>query len=351
MSTERRFNPDWASPPGETIYEILNQKGITADEFAKQIDSSLDSARRLLKGEVEISQPLANRLESVLGPSTEFWLLRERNFRQQKLGANFLEDLPIRDMVTSGWIPPAKNRSELLASCLEYFGVTSIEHWTRKYRDVIEDTAFRTSPTFRSRTGSLASWLRKGELIADQMKTSAWNREKFRELLPKLRPLTRNTNPKQFIPELIELCADCGVGVVILKVPSGCRASGATRFLSDDKALLLLSFRYLSDDHFWFTFFHEAGHLLLHERKMVYVDDDIGDSLSADEEEANDFAAEMLIPTDLRGDLEHLGPDARAVMRFARRAGVSRGVVVGQMQHSGLLRRNQLNYLKTRFTW
>ena len=112
----------------------------------------------------------------------------------------------------------------------------------------------------------------------------------------------------------------------------------------------MLSFRYLSDDHFWFTFFHEAAHLILHREKYIFLEGD--DRLSSDEEEeANKFAADTLIPPEFQAEMMSLPAETRAVMRFARKVGVSRGIVVGQLQHRGLLRRNQLNNLKHRYTW
>ena len=87
--------------------------------------------------------------------------------------------------------------------------------------------------------------------------------------------------------------------MVIVPAPSGCKVSGATLFPQQDKALLLLSFRYLSDDHFWFSFFHEVGHLLLHGIEKIFLEgvDEINQN---DEEEANKFAAELLIPLSIR---------------------------------------------------
>ncbi len=145
-------------------------------------------------------------------------------------------------------------------------------------------------------------------------------------------------------------CAESGVAVVILRAPTGCKASGATRFHSPDKALLLLSFRYLSDDHFWFTFFHEAGHLLLHGEKGFFLEG--VDTLSTDkEEEANDFAVHTLVPPAFQKALLNLRNNARTVIRFAMQVGISPGIVVGQLQHLGHIRRDQLNRLKRRYIW
>ena len=113
---------------------------------------------------------------------------------------------------------------------------------------------------------------------------------------------------------------------------------------------MLLSFRYLSDDHFWFTFFHEAGHLLLHGKNALFLE---GDNIAStkEEQEANEFAAGILIPTEFQAALLSLPVDGRDVIKFARLVGVSPGIVVGQLQHLGRIKPNQLNSLKRRYSW
>jgi Zn-dependent peptidase ImmA (M78 family) len=112
----------------------------------------------------------------------------------------------------------------------------------------------------------------------------------------------------------------------------------------------MLSFRYVSDDHFWFTFFHEAGHLLLHDTKTLFLEG--GDLCSGKEEqEANDFASNVLVAPEDQRAMRALPVDGRAVMRFARQIGVSPGIVVGQLQHLGIFTRRQLNNLRVRYSW
>ena len=209
---------------------------------------------------------------------------------------------------------------------------------------------FRTSSSVRLQPGAVAAWLRQGEIEAASIDCKPWDAQRFRRAFSSIRPLTRKKDPSFFLPELQKRCAECGVAVVIVRAPTGCRASGATRFVSTNKALLLLSFRYLSDDHFWFTFFHEAAHLLLHGQKALFLED-AGMSSNKEEEEANEFAARVLIPLALEAAMLNLGLNGREVIRFARLAGVSPGIVVGQLQHIGKIKRNQLNTLKRRFRW
>lgn len=354
MNEGTEFLPDWASPPGATISDILEERGQSVTEFARDMGDSVDYVQQLLVGSVKITNELADDLASLLGASARFWVSRESQFRDglARLAANeeWLKELPVKDLIKFKWIRGATNASEKIAACLEFFGVPTVADWQTRYEGGARLAVFRTSGTFNSTEGAVLAWLRKGEIDGAAMPCDDWNSERLRSTLPTIRALTRQRDPTVFVPELQKLCAQCGIAVVLVRAPSGCRASGATRFLSRNKALLMLSFRYLSDDHFWFTFFHEAGHLLLHDTKALFLEG--GDLCSGKEEqEANDFASRQLVPPEHQAAMRVLPVDGRTVMRFARKIGVSPGIVVGQLQYLGVLTRRQLNNLKARYSW
>ena len=262
----------------------------------------------------------------------------------------WLAHLPLSDMIRFRWLEPTPQPANELDACLRFFGVRSVRQWHEAYANIQKEIAFRTSPTYDSQPGAVAAWLRQGEIQSMADNCPPWDSAGFAASLPTLRTLTKVKDPKIFIPKLRSYCARNGVAVSVVRAPAGCRASGATRFLPSGRALLLLSFRYLTDDHFWFTFFHEAGHLLLHGQNELFLEGT--DVLSTEkEEEANRFAARILVPPERKSDLLGLPPESRAVIRFAVQTGVSPGIVVGQMQHHGTLRHNQLNGLKRRYRW
>ena len=348
------FCPQWASAPGETIADILRERNMSEDEFARELGQSADYAASLLQGRSTITIAAARQLERIVGGSVEFWIARDYQYRQQtaKLRTadqGWLSQLPLADMIRFGWIAPEPHPSEEVTACFRFFDVASVSGWHDKYDRLQQMVAFRTSPSFDSQPAAVITWLRRGEIEADSINCDPWSPEAFSASLPQIRSLSREKDPAQFLPALRTLCAASGVAVVVVRSPRGCRASGATRFLSPQKALLQLSFRYLTDDHFWFTFFHEAGHLLLHGQDGFFLEGPETPS-TQQEEQANEFAANTLVSPELRREMLRLR-NSRAIIRFARRIGISRGIVVGQLQHLGRLGHDQLNGLKTRYKW
>ena len=366
MTKSSRFRPNWTSAPGDTIADVLHERGIPSDQFAELMECSIDDVRNLLLGRSTITISMARRLSQVLGASLEFWMSRDFHFREDVKrihggGQEWLRELPLGDMISFGWLKPPPHPTEEMSACLKYFKVSDISEWYSTYRGIQGMAVFRTSQSFDSRAAPVAAWLRQGEIQADNIECEPWDSLKFRESLPHLRQLTRQKDPAKFIPQLQKVCSECGVAVVIVRCPSGCRASGATRFISSNKAVLQLSFRYLTDDHFWFTFFHEAGHLLLHSETSFFprvlgesgewIVEGLESPESDKEKEANQFAAHTLVPQSFEQQLMTLHIETRSIIRFAHRLGISPGIVVGQLQHRERIGYNQFNDLKRRFKW
>lgn len=318
---------------------------------------------RLLSGENILTRDIASRLQVALGAPASFWVRREEQYRAQirqltfdvdpdnEVYKSWLKSLPLKDMQELGWLNPSKEKHQKLRSCLEFFDVPNFDAWYRTYVDFKAAAAFRTTDSYLEDAPATAAWLRRGELQAEKIACEDWDPVRFAEQLPKIRALTNIASPSEFLPELQKLCASAGVAVVIVKAPKGCRASGATFFSSPRKAVLLLSMRYLSDDQFWFSFFHEAGHLILHWDADLLILETSDSPKFPREEEANRFASEQLIPRAFHMRLPEAAKTLRGIVKLAREVGVSYGIIVGQMQFLGLVRRDRYNRLKNRYNW
>jgi hypothetical protein len=253
--------------------------------------------------------------------------------------------LPVPELAR---LQQVKSVSIQVAECLQFFGVASVAAWRQQYARPV--AAFRASAKVARRAGAIAAWLRQGEREAEAVVCEPFDEGGFRDALETLRGLTRQTDPAVFAPQLTELCAAHGIAVVFVPTPRGCPASGATRWLSPDKALLQLSLRYKTNDHLWFTVFHEAGHLLLHGKRLMFIEGT--ESVSADHEaEADRFARDLLIPPSEAKALRGVVRTHAGVRAFAERVGVAPGIVVGRMQKEGIVDWSQLNALKVHYAW
>jgi plasmid maintenance system antidote protein VapI len=354
-----RFTPDWFSRPGDTIAALLARQRGDARTLAAAMGKDKLFVLRLIGGTERIDAAMAAELSRVLGGSASFWDRRQRHFDaalsriagtvDQGEARAWVRKLPLKEMQQAGWLGEVAATTPLKAA-MAYFGVANAAEWREQYTEFATRFAYRSSSAFETKVGSLAAWLRQGELEARQVPCSAWQPEAFRRVLADVRGLTRLKEPRAFLAKLRMACASTGVAVVFVRAPSGCRASGATRFIAPDKAMIILSFRHLSDDHFWFSFFHEAGHLLLHGRDATFIDGAAAEETER-EKEANAFAAGQLIPAARHEELLELAPRMKEVVRFAVSIGIASGIVVGQLQHQGIIGRNQLNGLKRRYTW
>jgi HTH-type transcriptional regulator/antitoxin HigA len=357
MNDRSLFERDWLVSPGTTVQDIMSSRQMLHGDVSAQLDLTLEGLEELIGGRMAIDQDLASRLAGLFGPSALFWIKREKLFRQPPnpcaeslpvAQAEFLDQLPLRDMTAFGWLAPydrASKRDAALSFFEDDYG-----DWRRNGRDVLEAVAFRTSVAHETNAAAVAAWLRQGVIQAQALECSNWDRPALADAVSQMKVLTRIKEPELFFPKLVELGRSVGVAIVFVRTPTGCRASGATHFSTSGTPIVQLSFRYRSDDHFWFTVFHEIGHLILHASSPMFVEG--GDYISGEEEaQADRFAQDALIAPELQGELPGLGKDFKKVMRFAKRAGVSPGIVVGQMQKRGLVRYDQLNFLKVRYDW
>ncbi|NJL27189.1 MAG: HigA family addiction module antidote protein [Thermoanaerobaculia bacterium] len=362
--TRNEYQPDTVSPPGETLQETLLALGMSQAQLAERMGRPKKTISELVNGKIALTTDTALQLERVLGVPARFWNNRERLYReslarnseQARLEAEigWLGKFPVKAMIKLGWIPAFKDKVGQLRSVLGFFGVASPAQWETTWRGLPE-VSFRKTQAFQSDAGALSAWLRQGEILAQEIRASPFDPASFRAALHKVRTLTIQP-PEVFQPQIVSLCASAGVAVVFVPELPQSRVSGATRWLAPGKALIQLSLRYKTDDHLWFTFFHEAGHILLHGKREVFLEG-IGDT-DGQEAEANRFAADFLIPAQR---LEQLiaGNKSRGVARFSKETirsfaaelGIAPGIVVGRLQHERLLPRSHCNELKNRLAW
>lgn len=356
------YEPDHVAPPGDLIQEFLETLGISARELARRCGRSGKLMAEITGGKAPIEPETALQLERVLKVPAHVWINMEAAYQLHKarqVEAAALESsydwaskFPLKELAERSLIKKVDGKAGKVRELLTFFGVGSVKACDERLGELLA-VDFRTSTTFKNDTLSLASWLRIGELRAAQIETAPYDRERFLQALREIRELTL-IPINEALPELLRKCAEAGVAFVLEKPLPKIRASGVSRWLSPRKALIQQSLRHKSDDHFWFTFFHECAHILLHSRKDIFIDMAKGPG-SADpkqEAEANVWAADFLVPNAaMRAFVLNFAGAEDEVRRFAKKQRIAPGIVVGQLQHNDVIGYAALNHLKVRYAW
>ena len=356
------FAPDWVSPPGDTILDIIEERDWTQAELAQRLGYTTKHVNQLIKGKVPLTEDAAIRLERVVGSTVGFWLAREAKYRErcarfeaaEKFASwiDWLDQLPIKELMIAGAIEKrrvdAKSKPGLVESCLRFFGVASPEEWHRHYGQM--QGAFRRSREEQSDIGAISAWLRMGEQEAEKHDGPKYDRARFEATLIEIRALT-NLDPEAFLPQLQTLFHQAGVAFVLVPAIPKAHVSGVARWLNPHRPLIQLSLYGKTNDKFWFTLFHETAHILLHgkEKKSVYLDDPTKSGTdSVEEQEANDWAGSFLIPDRFAPQLAGLRSKSD-VRDFARVIGIHPAIVVGRLQHDSLIDPSWMNDLRVSF--
>ena len=345
------FSPGYAVPPGWTLRDLLEERGMSQAELARRTDLSTKHINRLINGHVPLSTDTALRLERVTNVPARFWLNRESVYQERRArieeeaslegDLRLLGELPVEAMVRLGILTKRLEPKDRLLEALRFLGVANRRAWLDEISGL--QAFFRMSNAYPSSLAAVAVWLRMGEIEAAAVRCGPWNPAAFRGVLGEVRSLTREPNPLVWQPELERLCAGAGVAVAAVPEVAGAKATGAARWLTPDKGLIQLSARGSWSDIFWFSFFHEAKHILDETKRSIFLTGKGRNS--PEEQEADRFAQDFLIAPARLPELKQI-KSLDEVQRFAESAGVHPGIVVGRLHHEKLKGHNWGNGLR-----
>lgn len=350
------WQSDWAVAPGEILLEALEDRGLSQSDLARRMGRPIKTINEIVNGKAAITPDTAIQLELALGVTASFWNSAEAKYREHLARERLRENLeghaswadafPVKELVKRNLIRRGSTKGETVGALLAYFRVSSPSAWEDQW--LATAASYRASPAFSSSPHAVAAWLRWGEILAENRDVEPFDARRLREVLYEIRTLTRREPFMQTLARVREICASAGVVLLLTPEFSGTRLSGAARWLSPDKAVIQLSLRHKSNDHFWFSFFHEAGHLLGRKRQdFVDAADMPMDTSDEAEQQADRVARDVLIPPKDYAAFVAAGAfTADAVRDFAKRLNIAPGIVVGRLQRDGHLDLAHLNDLK-----
>ncbi len=359
MSNERTdFLPDWTSPPGDTVSDLMKERGWNQAQLSGRLGVSEKHLNRLIKGKVALTDEMAFRLATVLGSTEQFWLRRDAEFRQKMALSNstiryrdwhdWLREFPLPQLKKAGILSDLRlssaSKTKFVEELLTFFSIATPEQWHSNYRQM--QARFRRTPE-HANLGALTAWLRQGEKEVETILRDAYygerhelryDEDKFRSALDEIRNLTTLT-PEEFQRKMQVACENAGVILIFVPSIPKAKVSGVARWINRQCPIIQLSLLGKSNDRFWFSFFHEAAHILLHTeaKENIFLDDKHdSDCNSSLEKEANAFAENLLIPAEHQTVLREIR-SRHDLMHFAREINIHPGIVVGRLQKEQMI--------------
>ena len=361
LQTVNKYIPDYLVTPGEVLDDYLQHTGLTQASLSERTGLSKKTINEIIKAKSAITAETALKFERTLNRPAHFWSNLERQYQEDKSRLadkirleeylNWLDIFPVNVMAKLGWIEKFRIKSEQLDALLRFFAVASPTQWETIWVRELH-TAFREKGKTQKDVALIATWLRRGEIVAQQQNCSKYDKQKFRDSLTEIRKLITIKNTDDFVPRLESICAAAGVAIAFIPALPKLGIYGATRRIND-KFIMQLSLYGKSNDQLWFTIFHEACHIINHPQRDLYL---IGNGLKSEktkEDEADIFAQDILIPPVLLKQflVPVHKPTLQQIEKFAKSIGIAPGIVVGRLQHDKVISMSFGNELKVWYKW
>lgn len=359
MSNIKEYKDLVAFHPGYYIAEIIEDMEMNQAEFALRMGTTTKTLSKLVNGQANLSNDLAKKLSVMMGTSVDVWLNLQTAYDQKLIEieqakdfdaqADIVAEIDYKYFVDVVGLSSTKNIREKISNLCGFFNISDLRVLLQP--DFLVN--FRSARTVTSEKNVINSraWIQTAMNIAKGIHTDSYNPEKLKAYLPELRAMTLQ-KPEVFYPRMKEIFAECGVAFVLLPHLKNSGVNGAVKWVNEGRVVLAMNNRGLNADKFWFSLFHEIKHVFQHKIKTTFVSSakemmDMNDKL---ESEANLFAKDYLIPPE---DFKRFTPTTytsdNEIIAFAESIGIHPGIVVGRLQHDGILPPNRGAKLKENY--
>lgn len=341
MNNYIEYNDKIAFHPGYYIKEILDDTGLTQEDFAKRLGTTPKNFSLLIRGEQSLSIDIAMKLSRMVGTSINYWLNLQKSYdsliAEFKSEEELVEERAVFDCLDYKYfrdnfdLPDLPRKKDAqIKQVREFLQVATLTVFKKKDMAV----SFRSASAEITESNIIKANAMVQIAINKALKVSTpkFNKSKFEKAIQYALTLTQNH--EEFYPLIRKAFMDAGVVLVILPNLSGSKINGATKKLGNGNIMLMVNDRRLNADSFWFTLFHEIGHI---------INGDYGISFETEEGEKEDnadkYAEDMLIPRALYGDfVKQKKFDVQSICRFAKQIDRAPGIILGRLQNDKLVR-------------
>lgn len=340
MSNYIEYNDRIAFHPGYYIKEIVDESGLTQEDFAKRLNTTPKNLSILIRGEQSLSIDIATKLSRMLGTTITYWLNLQQIY--DATVAEFLSEEELareREIFKAidykyfkeyfGFPELSRNIDEQIKRVREFLGVSSLTVLTANDLAV----SFRSYSENLSESNIIKANTMMQIAVNKVLETDApkFDKKKFEQAVEYA--LTQTENHSGFFPLIKKKFLEAGIVLVVLPNLSGSGVNGATKKVGN-KILLMVNDRRKYADTFWFTLFHEIGHIINGDYGITFKD-----NKNQKECDADFYAQNKLIPSEKYQNFikETKVFDVNAIRCFAHEIGRDPGLVLGRLQNEGIV--------------
>ena len=338
MSNYIKYNDKVAFHPGYYIKELVEESGLTQEDYAKRLDTTPKNLSVLLRGEQSLSNDIAMKLSRLTGTTIGYWLNlqkaydtlvaefeSEKELKEERKVFDYLDYKYFR--ANFGLKDYPRNKNAQIIETRKFLRISTLSALKKKDMAVNFRSASKVSEANIIRANVM---VQISTNIALEKEAPKFNKKKFEKATEYA--LTQTNNYKNFYENIRNAFLDAGVILVILHNVPGSNTNGATKKIGDN-IMIMVNDRRLRADTFWFTLFHEIGHI---------HNGDYGISFDKEkgkiEELADEFARNLLInPDEYRDFIRAKRYDVASIKSFAEKINRDPGIVLGRLQNDEIV--------------
>lgn len=343
MGAMRR--PAEVFPPGEFLRDELDERGWTQADFAEIIGRPTTLVNDILTGKRRVSPELAQAFGAALGTSADLWMNLESAYQLWQSGetsglpevgrrARMYGLAPIKEMVKRRWIEPSENLEIVETQILGFFQIQTLDDEPVLLHAARKSTSYKDTLSVHQR-----AWLYRAFQLGQNVDVGPFDRENLPACVASLKALMKSPEDVALVPGVL---AEAGIRFIVVEPlkGKGSKIDGAC-ILEGERPIIAMSLRFKRLDNFWFVLMHELGHL----NDGIASADTFAEELDTDEkpeaeQRADAFARDAIVPqpalTKFVRRSRH-NPDLVAIRAFAEEHAVHPSLIVGQLQHKGVL--------------
>jgi addiction module HigA family antidote len=340
-----KYQPQTVSHPGETLREKLEELQMSPKEFAVRCNKAETIISEVLNGKRSITSDMAIQFESVTKIPASFWTKRQDRYNEAKarnerqatiaVAVPWAREFPYADMAQKGWVIATRKAEEKAVALFDFFGMSSHESWENYYLNGSLPASFRISLAHENASYAISAWLRRGDIEARKLNAPAYSKKALKTALPDLKVIMAG-QPDDYREQAQKILLATGVKLVFISCIKKAPVNGVARWIEKNNTpLIQISSRYKRNDIFWFSLFHEIGHIFLHGKKEIFLENVDYEGADQDKEDEADAFAEAWTFTKAQEQevLEALPLTDDEIRGFAQGFGTHPAMIVGRLHH------------------